>query len=375
MYRFDNFLEEARNLIKKSQASVYFHLLFIRKHVWQDLKDIMEEFSSDGRRNWKAKLIATQQDDFYILQFTKKNDDSEARYFFWKVIPQEDELVILSFSLEKFQFVRSCLRSFIESADIDFPWIGSVFLENLDDFIQVAFGADARLDYKRIIYDSEPIAGKGEIETDLRFAVASKEDILKRKQNEYEQYHRFLYIRRVRASVHSKGTPFLFSISDEAEILLEKGDLLTFLEIISALRSIVSFYRKSARKHLEIGVKEIMTENGKTTELRTIQNLEVLKIEIKNPMTQNWYENLTELFSQPYKSEEKLMSFVLMKGNPYFLAQVIDLEKGGSGLYLSATENSVRISPSSTITKSVTVLKIIKTLQKYVDPNITIFGA
>jgi hypothetical protein len=335
----------------------------------------MDEFATDGRRNWKVKLLATQQDDFYILQFTKKNDESEARYFFWKVVPQENDIIVLSFSLEKFKFIRSCLRSFIASADIELPWIGSAFLENLDEFVQVALGADARLDYKRIIIDREPIAGKGKTQTDVRFAVTSKQDILKRKQNEYEQYDKFLYIRRVEASVDWKGVPFKFSISDESEILLEKGDLLTFLQIINALKNIVGYYRESAIKRLDIGVREISLEEGKTTELRTIQNLEVLKIEIKNPMTQNWYENLTELFSLPYKSEEKLMSFVLMKGNPYFLAQVIDLERGGSGVYLSATENSIRMSPSSEATKSATVLKIIGTLQKYVDPNITIRGA
>lgn len=335
----------------------------------------MEEYSEDGRRDWEVALSKTQQDDFYILQFTKKNDESERHSFFWKVITEENKVIILSFSLEKFRFVRSCLKSLVEFSSMEFPWLGSAFLENLDDFIHTTFGADARLHFKRIVYDLEPIAGKGEPETDLRFMAASKEDILKRKRTEYEHQNKFLYIRRMKVLVLWKSDTFLFSISDESEILFERGDLIAFLEMINALKSIADFYRNSALAHFDINVEERLLEEGRKTEFRTIQNLEVLKLNIDTPMTENWYENFTSLFSIPYKTEERLMSFVLMRGNPYFLAQIIDVEKGGSGVYLSATEKSIRISPASKVTRISTVLKIIKILQKYVDPNITIVGA
>ena len=374
-YRFDNFLEEARNLVKKSKAAVYFHLIFVRKSVWQDLKNVMEEYSEDGRRDWEVALLETQQDDFYILQFTKKNDEHERHSFFWKVTNEEDRMIILSFSLEKFRFVRSCLKSFVEFANMEFPWLGSAFLENLDDFIHTTFGADARIDFRRVVCDLEPIAGKGKTETDLRFMAATKEDILKRKRIEYEHQNKFLYIRRIKAFVFWKGDAFSFSISDEAEVLLERGDLIMFLEVINALRNITDFYRNAAVKHFDIDVKEKLLGEGRKTEFRTIQSLEVLKLNMNNPMTENWYENFTNLFSIPYRTDERIMNFVLMKGNPYFLAQIIDLEKGGSGVYLSATEKSIRISPSSKVTNISTVLKIIKILQKYVDPNVTIAGA
>lgn len=374
-YRFDNFLEETRNLITKSKVAVYFHLIFLRKYVWEDLEDLMEAYSVDGRRNWEVALLKTQQDDFYILQFMNKNDESERHSFFWKVITEEDKMIILSFSLEKFRFITSCLESFAEFANMEFPWLGSAFLENLDYFIHTTFGADARIIFKRILYDLEPIAGKGKPETNLNFTALSKEEILKRKQTEYAQRNKFFYIRRMNVSVLWKGGRFLFSISDESKIMFKRGDLITFLEMINALKNRAKFYRNSAEKRLNIDVKEKLLEEGKKTEARTIQNLEVLKLNIDNPMTENWYANFTSLFSEPYKREEKLMSFVLMRGNPYFLAQVIDLEKGGSGVYLSATENSIRISPSGNVTNISTVLKIIKVLQKYVDPNITIAGA
>jgi len=371
-YRFDNFLEETRNLVKKSKAAVYFHLIFLRKYVWEDLANLMEKYSEDGRRNWEVALLRTQQDDFYILQFTNKNDEGERHSFFWKVITKANRMIILSFSLEKFRFIRSCLHSFVEFANMEFPWLGSAFLENLDNFIHTTFGADARVGFRRILYDLEPIAGKGRPETNLQFTGASKEDFLQKK---YERQDKFLYIRRMKVSVLWKGEVFEFSISDDVEILFERGDLITFLEMINSLKNIANFYRTSAEKHLDIDVKEVLLEEGKKTEVRTIQNLEVLKLNINNPMTEKWYENFTSVFSVPFKREEKLMNFVLMKGNPYFLAQIIDLEKGGSGIYLSATEDSIRISPSSKVTSVSTVLKIIKVLQKYVDPNITIAGA
>lgn len=374
-YRFDSFLEEARNLIEKSKAAVYFHLIFSSKRSWDKLDEFMEAYSEDGRRNWKVSLSKTQQEDFHILQFISKEDESERHSFFWRVITEKDQIIVLSFSLEKFRFVRSCLIPFIAFTDMEFPWLGSAFLENLDSFIHTTFGADSHLDYRWILHDLQPIGGKGRPETNLMYrGVTSKADIIGKYISEYKNRSMFFYIRRMKVSVSGRRR-FLFSISDEGEILFEKGDLFTLLEMVNSLRNIVSFYRRSARKHLDIEVREAYLKEGKKTELRTIQNLEVLKLDINNPLTEEWYDNFESLFSTPYKREEKLMNFVLMKGNPYFLAQVIDLDKGGSGIYLSATENSVRISPSSKATSISTVFKIIKVLQKYVDPNITIAGA
>lgn len=374
-YRFDNFLEEARNLVNKSKAAVYFHLIFSDKYIWQDLENLMEEYSKDDRRKWKVALLKTQQDDFCILQFANKGNEDERHSFFWKIVMEKDKVTILSFSLEKFRFIVSCLETFVNFTGMEFPWLGSAFLEDIDDFVHTTFGADAHLSFERIIYDLEPIAGEGRAQTNLAFTPISKEEILERKRDEYVSRKKFFYIRRVSVSVSWKDQLFLFSISDEAEILFEKGDLLVFFEMINAMRGIVNFYRDSAEKHLNIDVKEMLLDSGKKIEVRTIQSLDILKLDINEPMTENWYETFVSLFSRPYKREEKLMSFVLMKGNPYFLAQIIDLEKGGSGIYLSATGDSIRISPSGGVANVSTVLKIVKTLQKYVDPHITIAGA
>jgi len=90
---------------------------------------------------------------------------------------------------------------------------------------------------------------------------------------------------------------------------------------------------------------------------------------VKTPTTENWFENLTKVFSTPYLEGEGLVNFSLMKGNPYFLAHVVDTENG-SAIYLSATRDEIRISPASKETNSTTVSKILQILQKYVDPTL-----
>jgi len=374
-YRFDNFLEETSNLLRKSKASLYFHIIFSTEAVWKDMPVMMEEYSQDGRRHWEVGLLKTQQEDFYILQFVRKNDENEKHSFFWKIMKKGERITILSFSLEKFRFVQSCLNTFVNSSNMEFPWLGSAFLENLDDFIKSTFGADANVEYNKIYYDLEPIGGKGKSQPNLVFSPLSKEQILKKKQDEHKNSHKFLYIRWMKVRVFWKEELFNFSISDKGQILFEKGNLIRFLELVNALRNMSALYRSMAEKHFLVNVNTISLDEGKKADVRIIQQLEVLKLNIINPMTENWYENFTNLFSIPFKPEENLMNFVLMKGNPYFLAQVIDIEKGGSGVYLSATENSIRISPSSETTKISTVLKVVEAVQKYVDPSITIAGA
>lgn len=258
---------------------------------------------------------------------------------------------------------------------MEYPWLGSAFLEDLDGFVRSTFGADAIIGFDKIIYDLEPIGGTGKPQSNLAFSPLSKEEILKRKKQDYHDSGKFFYIRRMNVRVAWKGEEFVFSISDEGEILFEKGDLIRFLELVDALRSIAILHRTLAERHFLVNIKEIHLEEGRRTEIRSIENLEVLKLNIDNPMTKSWYNNLTNLFSKPFKSEEKLLNFVVMKGNPYFLVQVIDLEKGGSGLYLSATEKSIKISPLGETTNISTVLKVVRAMQKYVDPNITIAGA
>jgi hypothetical protein len=370
-YRFDNFLGETKSLIKKSKAALYFRLIFIKQSVWQNFGNVLKRYSSDGRRNWKVSLLTTQQDDFFILEFRKKQDEKERHSFFWKIISEGTGVTVLSFSLEKFRFVTSCLATLVNFSDIDFPWLGSVFLENIDEFIQSTFGADAKMQYDQLIYDREPIAGNGKPQPNVTFSPISKEEILKTKKLDYEVYKKFFYLRRMKLRVSAKGQLFVFSISDEAEILFEKGDLISFLEIINALRNTAHFYRGMADKYLHMEIEDIR----KNIDVRTIGSLDILKLNVENPMTTQWYNNFVSFFSTPFKKEDKLMNFVIMKGNPYFLAQIIDLQKGGSGVYVSATDNSIRISPSNDATHVSTVLKVIKIVQKYVDPNITIAGA
>jgi hypothetical protein len=375
-YRFDTFLEETRQLIHRAKASLYFQLLFLTPNRWEKIQYLMNSYSLDGRHNWHIRLLKTKQPDFFVLEFSQKEHLDRKHFFYWKVITEEEKITILSFSIEKFRFIQSCLGSFAKYANLERPWFGSSFLENFDDFIHTTYGDTAKLRFERIVYDLEPIARKGKRDTNMSFIEpCDKEAIIKRKKTEFELAKKFLYIRRASVIVNLETSALHLSISDQGEIMFERGDLIIFMELINALKNIAGFYRKTALKHFEISVKEHRLSDGTLAESCLIKNLEVLRINMDNPLSFSWYENLTNLFSQPYYKQEKLMSFVLMKGNPYFLVQIIDLDKGGSGVFLSATEKSIRISPTNSLTKPSTVLKIINTLQKYVDPNITVVGA
>jgi hypothetical protein len=68
---------------------------------------------------------------------------------------------------------------------------------------------------------------------------------------------------------------------------------------------------------------------------------------------------------------ERLVSFVLMSGNPYFLVHIIDIENSSS-VYLSATSEELQLVPAGISTKEGTITKIVDLLQTKVDPSISI---
>jgi hypothetical protein len=101
---------------------------------------------------------------------------------------------------------------------------------------------------------------------------------------------------------------------------------------------------------------------------RSIGLLEILSFGISETMTENWFSNVVKVFSAPVINDENLVNFILERGNPYFLAHVIDTENR-SAVYLSATKDEIRISPVYKETNVATVSKIIRILQRYVDPT------
>lgn len=367
-YNYKVFLEEARNILLKSQGAVYVHLIFAKGKTWSVLEDFLDGYSIDGRRVWLVNITASE-DDFYIVQFVNKEDAEDVHHFFWKVWREDPNYVtILSFSVEKFKYIQSCLKSLLHYIKgMWFAWIDSRLLENFDEFVKTIFG-DIVYSVDRASCQLRPIGRIGQRAVEVRWAFRDKKEIAKRRKSEYEDFGRICYVKRIRCSIRTTGYTFKVSIADEGEILLEQGDLFAFMEIVRPLISSLSKIRDLHRKRIDFEIAKIEAERKKY-ELRSIGLLEVLVFEAKEPTTENWFENITKVFSAPYLKEDRLVNFPLTKGNPYFLAHVIDIENG-SAVYLSATGSEVRISPASEETSSATVSKIVQVVQKYIDPTL-----
>jgi hypothetical protein len=274
----------------------------------------------------------------------------------------------LSFSIEKFKYAQACLKSFIHSTPgMSFAWVDSKILENFDELARSVFG-DIGYRIERATLELRPAGGVGKRASEVRWSFKDKEELHQKRLLEYENFKRIFYMKRLRCSIQ-KGTYWSkITLSDEGELLLEEGDLFSLLELVQPLIKNLTKIRDISRKRIAIEVTKAEPPEGRL-ESRSINLLEVLAFEISETMTTDWFSNVTKIFSTPVLEEENLVNFPLNLGNPYFLAHVIDTENG-SAVYLSATANEVRITPASEETSIVTVSKIVRTLQKYIDPTL-----
>jgi len=365
-YNYKSFLDEARNIVLTSKGALYIHLIFIKKGTWLNLREFMDIYSSDGRRRWLVNMIALEE-DFYVLEYVNKDNDEDVHYFFWKVWKEDENYVtVLSFSTEKFEYAQGCLKSLVYSnVGMSFSWIDSRILENFDEIAKSALGEITyRID--RATIELRPVGEIGKPASEVRWTFRDKEELFEKRKSEYENFKRIFYMKRLRCSIKKGAYGFKITLSDEGELLLEEGDLFSFLEIVQPLIENLMRLRDASRKRIIITSTETELEKGKI-ESRSIGLFEILSFEIKETMTTDWFENVTKIFSVPVLSEENLVNFPLKHGNPYFLAHVIDTENG-SAVYISATANEIRISPADGETSIVTVSKIVRILQRYIDP-------
>jgi hypothetical protein len=175
-------------------------------------------------------------------------------------------------------------------------------------------------------------------------------------------------MKRLHCSIRKDAYSFKIGLSDEGELLLEEGDLFSFLELVQPLIDSSLILRNASTKRLIIESNENIVEKGLIGS-RSISLFEVLAFEVNASMTENWFDTAVKVFSEPVIGGEGIVNFVLEKGNPYFLANVIDTENG-SAVYLSATKEEIRISPADEETNVATVSKVIRMLQRYVDPKV-----
>jgi hypothetical protein len=365
-YNYKSFLDEARNTVLNSRGSLYVHLIFIKKRTWLKLQSVMDTYSSDGRRRWLVNPLLLEK-DFYVLEYVNKNNDADLHYFFWKVWKEEAEYItVLSFSIERFEYGHGCLESLVHSnGGMSFAWIDSRILENFDEISKSVLG-DITYNIDRATIELRPVGEVGKRASEVRWAFSDKSELFERKVSEYTNFKRIFYMKRLRCSIQKGTTKFKITLSDEGELLLEEGDLFTFLELVKPLIENLTRVRDMSRKR--ISIQSFESEDRKV-ESRSINLLEILSFEIDKHMTVDWFKNITKIFSTPVIKEESLVNFTLKEGNPYFLAHIIDTENGSS-IYLSATANEVRISPADEETSIATVAKIIRILQRYIDPTI-----
>lgn len=365
-YDYKSFLDEARNTVLSSKGALYLHLIFIKKRTWLNLHAFMDIYSSDGRRRWLVNMVPIQE-DFFVLEYENKDNETDVHRFFWKVWKEDlDYVTVVSFSVEKFEYAQGCLKSLVHAiAGISFSWIDSRILENFDEIAKAVLGEITyRID--RATIELRPVGEIGKTGSEVRWAFKDKEELFERKKSEYERFKRIFYMKRVHCSIGKDGHMFKIGLSDEGEFLLEEGDLFSFLDLVQPLIDNSMVLRDASRKRILIQSTEVGAEKTKN-ELRSISLFEVLSFDISGTMTEDWFNNLVKVFSVPYLKDENLLTFILERGNPYFLAQVVDTENG-SAVYLSATKDEIRISPVNDETNIATVSKIVRVLQRYIDP-------
>jgi len=309
------------------------------------------------------------EEDFCVLEYVNKDDDEDLHYFFWKVWKEDENYVtVLSFSIEKFKYAQGCLKALVHSAaGMSFSWVDSKILENFDEFAKSVFG-DITYRIERATIELRPVGGVGKRASEVRWSFKDKKELFRKRASEYENFKRIFYMKRLSCSIQKGASGFKISLSDEGELLLEEGDLFSLLDLVQPLIENLTQIRDISRKRIII--QSTKAERPEVEiESRSINLLEVLSFQVSETMTTDWFDNVTKIFSTPVLEEEHLVNFPLKQGNPYFLAHVIDIENGAA-VYLSATMNEIRISPASEETSIVTVSKIVRTLQKYIDPTL-----
>ena len=242
-------------------------------------------------------------------------------------------------------------------------------MENFIDFMEKKF---PDFDVSLIKYTTEYriIKNKEKVGSSIHWESRTKEDLAKDRAYRYSTYKELLNIKLARYNIQKGHISFKLTLSDRTEFTLESGDLLEFLNIYKTILDHARQLRDSFNRKIQINRQQKYIKNIKRNiERYNIERFEMITIDMKEPIFKSWYNNLVDTFSLGYLSNFNILSVVLEKGNPYFLAEIVDLECG-SRFYLSAVHDSIRISPSNQQTKPSTISKIFSILQSRVDPSI-----
>jgi len=323
---FETFIEKAKDEIRigKSFTGV---IVFCEKDEWFNFEDVIPRFNSIKRR-WKVDIINTFQDDFLIIRFKDSVGDEGDKHFFIKTNNDGRYINLLVLSFEGyhgFEIFKSLIRY---AKSIWLGWVGSVFLERFDTFLKMMY-QDNKLRQDEEIQEEYDIVwdkfniiveGKKPKKTGT-IRHASKEDFLTLR-NHYKNQKQVLYLQKTTYKIVSNGNViFKISLSDRTEFTLERGNIIVFLnlfrEILDKSRQERDLFTKTN------SIKKYEQRIDTTDEPVEIVNFEIDKIEmieldISNPISSSWFQNLVRIFSAGYLKDYNLISSVIEEGNPYF---------------------------------------------------------
>ena len=364
---FERFIEEAlQNL--KNRKTLRGVIIFSTIETWLNIDDSIS-IVNQTRKRWFANLIQTIQNDFFILRFKDNLEEENDNYFFIKLIPEEEYYTLLVYSYVSYDDFRK-LKSLVSNIfGMWFGWIGSKFLEEFDIFctnLYPDFNAEL-IKFTTESHDLLRIEKKGStIDNEAR----TREELIKIRNFRYKEFNELFYLKRAKYRITGPIINFVLTISNRTEFTLKGTALFEFLNLFKEILRYAQELRDSFKKSVSIKRQERLVKKIKEPiEKLSIDKIELIDINMNKPTFDSWYDNLVNTFSIGYLDEYNIVNFVLEKGNPYFMVEIIDLESE-SRLFLSAIKSSIKISPSTQATKPSTLSKLFSILQSQVDPSI-----
>lgn len=370
-YTLDIFLEEANKFVRDGKR-VYCNILIAYPKVFDRLPKKLEAYGQRKNRPWTVELTQCGEEDLFVVNFQNKDTDQTVP-FLWKVIRDEKYVTILSFSLNKHSEIRKSLYSLVGvTKGLWFAWLGSNFLEHLDDFARKYLSKDSEV-FASLA--SETIERKIQPRKIRSYPMPRRryiplEELREANKENYERTGDITKYStmRYRISSKDKNVNFTISVTDRSKVMFEKGDFTIFVSLLKPLvieaRRILDVLRRESKATCE--ETKLFGKVMQISSPGVIQTIVYRKPE----NAKKWFKEIVELFGSD-NEDEKLVNFTLLSGNPYFLSHVIDVENGSS-VYLSATSEDLRISPAESYPNESTVAKVIDILQRQIDPTISV---
>jgi hypothetical protein len=284
-------------------------------------------------------------------------------------LQEKNFFTLFVFSYEDFDSFLKFKSLIRNSVNMWLGWVGSNFLEQFDEYIKSIL-PNFSTQLTKYITETRKSKNKRKKGSSVHYEARSKEELSKLRRFYYEAFNELLYVKLGNYKISDEKSSFKISLSDRTEFTLKGGGLYEFLNLYKSIITYAQKKRDQFTRRILINRKQRYVKDlKKPIESFNVEKIEYIEIDMKNAVFESWYKNLVNTFSIGYLETPKLMSFVLEKGNPYFMAEIIDLEIE-SRIFLSAIEDSIRISPASHDTKPSTISKLFSIMQSQVDPSI-----